>query len=330
MSAVCPSPLLSVFIDDCLDKGLDLYEGGARYHVVAPCFTALTTTINSLYAIQKMVFDKTTAVTSLPELVQALLCDWGYKMEEPFISTLAGPARIQAQAERFQQLRAVALELPRYGREKNAELAAFGNRILQRVAEAGVSVFTDPAEPTAEKMVRIAQRLGTPDKPFGGFQIQPGTGTFENYVEFGATCGASADGRRLGQPLASDLSPTPSVADLPLEHQEARFLDALEGFTGPGADAFTSGAPTDFNIREDFPVASLEQVLHRFAQGQGANILTITCANPETFAGAAEDPEKYNLLRVRMGGWSEFFVAMYPAHQAQHQRRPLSDAAAPK
>ena len=79
-----------------------------------------------------------------------------------------------------------------------------------------------------------------------------------------------------------------------------RFLEALEGYTGPGADAFTSGAPTDFNIREDFSVASLEQVLHRFAQGQGANILTITCANPETFAGASEDPEKYNLLRVRM------------------------------
>ncbi|WP_395852092.1 hypothetical protein [Cystobacter fuscus] len=53
-------------------------------------------------------------------------------------------------------------------------------------------------------------------------------------------------------------------------------------------------------IREDFPVASLEQVLHRFAQGQGANIPTITRANPETFAGAAEEPEKYNPLRVRM------------------------------
>ncbi len=31
MSAVCPSPLLSVFMDDCIDKGLDLYGGGARY-----------------------------------------------------------------------------------------------------------------------------------------------------------------------------------------------------------------------------------------------------------------------------------------------------------
>ncbi|MFY0581217.1 hypothetical protein ACN28S_49465 [Cystobacter fuscus] len=65
------------------------------------------------------------------------------------------------------------------------------------------------------------------------------------------------------------------------------------------------------------------------AQGQGANILTITCANPATFAGAAEEPEKYNLLRVRMGGGSEFFVAMYPAHQSQYQRHLLSDAVTP-
>ncbi|XXF80728.1 hypothetical protein P2318_13520 [Myxococcaceae bacterium GXIMD 01537] len=69
---------------------------------------------------------------------------------------------------------------------------------------------------------------------------------------------------------------------------------------------------------------SLERVLAAFAQGQGSNILTITCANPETFERATQDPEKYDVLRVRMGGWSEFFVAMFPGHQAQHQRRPLS------
>jgi hypothetical protein len=38
---------------------------------------------------------------------------------------------------------------------------------------------------------------------------------------------------------------------------------------------------------------------------------------------ATRDPEKYDLLRARMGGWSEFFVSMFPAHQAQHQRRPF-------
>ncbi|WP_434389378.1 Dyp-type peroxidase [Melittangium boletus] len=330
MSAVCPSPLLSVFVDDCLDKGLDLYDGGARYHVVAPCFTGLSTAINSLYAIQKMVFDKTTAVTSLPELVEALICDWGYKMDEPFVSTLAGPARIGARAERFQKLRAEALTQPRFGRSQDAAFNDFARGLLKRVADTALSVFTEPAEPTAEKMVRIAERFGTKDQPFGGFQLQPGTGTFENYVEFGASCGASADGRRLGQPLASDLSPTPALADLPVAHQEMDFGTSLASIAGTGADAFTSGAPTDFNIREDFPLESLERVLQQFAQGRGANILTVTCANPETLAAAARDPEKYDVLRVRMGGWSEFFVAMYPAHQEQHQRRPFSDASTPE
>ena len=32
-----------------------------------------------------------------------------------------------------------------------------------------------------------------------------------------------------------------------------------------------------------------------------------------------------NLVRVRMGGWTEFFVALYPVHQEQHKRRPLYD-----
>ncbi|KFA91630.1 Dyp-type peroxidase [Archangium violaceum] len=323
MSAVCPSPLLSVFVDDCLDKGLDLYEGGARYNVVAPCFTGSSTVINSLYAIQKMVFDPDTAVTSLPELVEALICDWGYKMDEPFISTLAGPARIEAKAERYKKLREVAMALPRYGRG-HQELDRMGDELLARIAETGMRVFTEPAEPTAQKMVELARRLGTPDKPFGGFQVQPGVGTFENYFEFGAMFGASADGRRLGETLASDLSPSPSFADQPVNHQEAGFLQSLAGFTGKGADAFTSGAPTDFNIREDFSAEALQRVLTAFAEGRGSNILTVTCANPETFAEAARSPEKYDVLRVRMGGWSEFFVAMYPGHQAQHQRRPLS------
>lgn len=321
MSQVCPSPLLSVVIDDCLDKGVDFYAGGARYNMVAPCFTALANSINSLYAIKHMVFEPSTAVTSLPELVDALICDWGYSMQEPFISTLSGPARIAAIAERFKKLREVALQLPRYGRG-NPDIDQFGDELIRRVAETGVQVFTDPALPTAKKMVDLAQQLGTPEQPFGGFQIMPGVGTFENYVEFGATTGASADGRRSGESLASDLSPAPSVADQPINHQEAEFLKVLQGFTGASSE-YSSGAPTDLNIREDFPPDKLQQVLHAFAQGTGSNILTITCANPETFAGATRDQEKYDLIRVRMGGWSEFFVAMFPAHQAQHQRRPF-------
>ncbi len=322
MNAVCPAPLLSVFINDCLDKGLDYYEGGPRYNVIAPCFTGLSTMINSLWAIRALVFDKTTAATSLPELVEALTCNWGGQMVEPFINVLEGPARIEAKAERFRRLREAAMTLPRFGRG-HAEIDAFGDSIVGRVARTAVEVFTDPAERTATKMVDLAKRLGTKERPFGGFQIQPGVGTFENYLDWGNMTGASADGRLSGDPLASDLSPAPSFGDLPIDHNEAPLMKVMMGFAGKGVEAMWDGAPTDFNIREDFPVEALEKALVGFAKGHGSTIMTVTCADPATYEQATKDPEKYDLLRARMGGWTEFFVTMFPAHQAQHQRRPF-------
>jgi Dyp-type peroxidase family len=322
MNAVCPAPLLSVFIKDCVDKGLDYYEGGPRYNVIAPCFTGLSTLIDSLWAVRALVFDKSTAVTSLPELVEALICNWGQSMVEPFVNALEGRARIAARAERFSRLRQAAMALPRFGRG-NRDVDMFGDQIIGRIARTAVEVLTDPAERTAEKMLQLALRLGTKQHPFGGFQIQPGVGSFENYLDWGNMSGASADGRLSGDPLASDLSPAPSFGDLPVDPNEAPLIPVMAGYSGPGVEAMWDGAPTDFNIREDFPIEALERALTAFANGRGSSIMTITCANKETYEDAARDPEKYDLLRARMGGWTEFFVTMFPAHQAQHERRPI-------
>ncbi|WP_190812842.1 hypothetical protein [Saccharopolyspora pogona] len=80
-------------------------------------------------------------------------------------------------------------------------------------------------------------------------------------------CGASADGRLLGQPIASDLSPAPSPVDQPVDYREAPFSAALDGFSGEGSAAMWNVAPTDFNIREDFPLAALTDVIRAFARG---------------------------------------------------------------
>lgn len=319
----CPAPLLSALTDGCMDKGIDIHGGGARYNVYGPCWIALSTTIDSLYCIQKMVFDPDTAVTSLAELVECLRCDWGHNMTEPFISSLLGETRIAARADRFQRLRAVALQQPRYGRG-HAEVDALGNEVVRRVAELTVKVLTDPAPSTAQKMLDFALRHGTPEHPFGGFQITPGTGTFENFTQFGVGSGASADGRRCNAPISSDLSASPSPSDLAPDVAPAPFSASLQSFSGDGAAAMWDGAPTDFNIAEDFPVDTLADMLQRFAEGTGSNLLTVTVASPQTFAQAPGAPEKYDLLRVRMGGWSEYFSSMFPASQQQHLRRPIA------
>lgn len=341
LASACPSPLLSTLIDGCLEKGLDLYGGGARYNVYGPCFIALSTTINSLYNINKMVFETETAVTSLPELVECLMCDWGHKMVEPFVSSLIGPVRTAARAERFKRLRETALSYEKYGRGQASpdgrpydpddvgtySVDQLGNYVVERLADLTVKVFRDPFASTAEKMVTYAARYGTEEHPFGGFQIQPGVGTFENFVAFGGGNGASADGRCLNEEIASDLSPSPSPSDRAPEPQAATFSAGLAAYTGAGTDKIWDGAPTDFNIAEDFPEEDLVRVLREFADGQGSNILTVTCASPGTLAEAPGRPERYDLLRVRMGGWSEFFTSMFPKSQLQHQRRPLSTPA---
>jgi pyruvate-formate lyase len=69
-----------------------------------------------------------------------------------------------------------------------------------------------------------------------------------------------------------------------------------------------------------------------FDEGRGSSIMTISCANAETYEQARLDPKKYDLVRARMRGWTEFFVTMFPAHQAHYQRRsfetPTTDLAA--
>ncbi len=79
----------------------------------------------------------------------------------------------------------------------------------------------------------------------------------------------------------------------------------------------------DYNLPEDFPVERLTALLKAFARGNGGSVATFTVADPETFANAQRDPEAHNLVRVRMGGWTEFFICLFPEHQEQHRRRPL-------
>lgn len=329
MEGVCPSPLLNLFIHDCLAKGRDIYAGGARYNVFGPCFTSLANTINALWAIRVMCFDQATAITTLSELVQALLCNWGENMIDPLVhpTVLAGDAtRVSQAATRFRQLRSIALSLPRWGRG-NADIDRFGNEICQRVAGIAVQVMAQPRDGLADQYRRKAMAYGTPAHPFGGFCMQPGVGTFASYVEQGLGCAASADGRLSGQPLGTDMSPSPSPLDLPATDASQQRVDgvlALKGITATDAFGFANGAPVDLNIDESIGESRLVEILDAFVEGEGSNILTVTTADQATFLAAANSPESFDLLRVRMGGWTEMFVAMHATHQKVHPRRPYS------
>ena len=69
-----PAPLVSLLVDDCVEKARGYYDRGARYSVKAPHAGGLPDTANSLLVIKKAVFDD--HVVTWPELRQALRDNW--------------------------------------------------------------------------------------------------------------------------------------------------------------------------------------------------------------------------------------------------------------
>ncbi len=320
---VCPSPLFSSMVEGCMESGRDMTDGGAQYHIVAPMMCGITNAINALYAIDKMVYDPATAVTTLPELLQALWNNWGEDMQEPFQNVLAGPARAEDNAARYKELRQVALSLPKFGRGNSPELKAFGAEVVAHCVQIIRDGIDHPLPPIAKGYEALKKKYGTPDKPFA-FTVTPGVGTFEDNLGLGVGMAASADGRLAGETIADDFSPAPSPCDMPPETQQYNIFEALKDWNVPSINiGLANAAPVDVNIHEDFPLDDLKEVIRQFAGGKiGSNLLTVTTGDPETYLNAQTLPEKYDLVRVRQGGWSEFYMAMFPQHQQYIIRRP--------
>jgi pyruvate-formate lyase len=322
LKQVCPSPLLSPLIDGCLESGRDLSDGGARYKLLAPLMNGMSCAIDSLYAINHLVFSKE-AVLSLEELLGGLVCDWGHDMKEPFYPASLGDDRIAVQAERFKHLRNYSLSLPKFG-AGDKDVDDFGAKVVSDLVQLAYDLFYDPEGPVKAGIERLEERYSTPGNPFRWI-ITPGIGTFEDYAGVGSFLGASADGRRSRHTVASDFSPMPSPSDLPVIETSRPALASLRAWTAPSIGiGLSNGAPVDVNILEDYPLDDLKALIGAFARGAiGSNMMSISCADRETLRKAGRTPERFDLVRMRMGGWSEFSVAMFPHHQEQHRRRPV-------
>lgn len=89
-----PRPFLSSCIEDCMTKGKDLVDAGAKYNI-GPVLTGigLAVTSNSLAVIKKLVFED--KVTDMETIIKALDANW----------------------EGYDELRQLALTVPKYGND---------------------------------------------------------------------------------------------------------------------------------------------------------------------------------------------------------------------
>jgi pyruvate-formate lyase len=314
---LAPSPLLSALIGGCLETGRDITAGGARYHLFSPLMTGVSSAADSLMVIKRLVFEQKRF--SLDELVSCLRSDWGDQPESP---------GLYLTKDRCHNIRVECMAQPKFGQGQR-EVDEIAWQLLEDFYACVQEARSHPTH--QQDLAALKAKYDLPSRPFE-LLLAPGVGTFEQYVFGGSMAGASADGRRAGKPIASDLSPAPVPSDLPAKvdsnvrtrHvREVSLEQGLRSYAHDCMELLPDGAPADFNIPEDYPSEKLAQAIERFAGPTGGSVCTFTVANPETFAAAIADPERHNLLRVRMGGWTEFFITLFPDHQSQHMRRPL-------
>ncbi len=105
-----PSFLISSMLDDCLERGRNMHDGGVKYHDYGVTPLALPNTIDSLLAIKKAVFEK--KLCSAEELINALKANFkGYEV-------------LQNQLK----------QLPKYGMDDD-EADAFAGRVMKDFAD---------------------------------------------------------------------------------------------------------------------------------------------------------------------------------------------------
>ena len=71
---VNPDPLLSAQYDACVEKGVDIYDGGAKYNNSSMSFYSLASLVDSLCAVKALVFDE--KKVTLGQLRDILLANW--------------------------------------------------------------------------------------------------------------------------------------------------------------------------------------------------------------------------------------------------------------
>ena len=160
--------LCSALCDDCIERGLNLKEGGAVYDFISDLQVGIANLADSLAAIKYCVFEQKAFTPS--ELWDALLSDYDGKSAEAIRERL--------------------LEAPKYGNDDD---------YVDSLIRQAYDVYLD------ELSKYHNTRYGR--GPIGGVYYG-GTSSISANVPQGAGTTATPDGRKAGEPLAEGCSPS--------------------------------------------------------------------------------------------------------------------------
>ena len=255
-----PCTIVSLFEQGCIEKGVSYLEGGPIYNVISPHIGGLADTVNSLYAIKKLVFDE--KKLSFSAFMQILKNNW------------EGEEALR---------RYVANRYVYYGND-NDEVDALAARVL--------SDFADACDALNGR---------------SGYQFPAGVSTFGRQLEWASRRLAAAHGRRAGEVLAANCSPTPNT-----DKEGATAI--IRSYCKNDLSKLATGAALDIrllptSVEGETGLQALIGLLQGFVS-LGGFFMQPDVADAAILKEAQQHPENFQTLSVRVSGWNARFVTL--------------------
>lgn len=142
--------------------------------------------------------------------------------------------------------------------------------------------------------------------------FRPGSGSAMYYLWHVKDIGASADGRRKGEPLSANFSPGLNV-------KLNGPISIIKSFSKPDMKKIINGGPLTLELhdsvfRNSDSIRKVSSLVKSYMD-MGGQQLQINAVNRDQLIEAKKHPELYKNLIVRVWGWSGYFVELDEEYQ---------------
>ncbi len=290
-SLYAPATFLSLFIDDCIEKGKDYYSGGARYNTTYIQCTGLGTITDCFTTLKKHVFEDKRY--TMDEILTACKCNWG----EPLSNS------------------------PRGGEDSVSSEMSTGNASLPPTGGAGrgatmrayirnrTPFFGNDDEYADSIAVRVYDDLvkaieGRPNTRGGQTHLNMLSTTCHNY--FGSVCGATPNGRLAHFAISDGTSPSHG-SDTHGPTAVIKSLGKLDQTKSGGTLLNVRFVPALLKREED--MRKLGHLIRTYFR-HGGHHIQFNIVDTATLLDAQQHPDQYRDLLVRVAGYSDYFNDM--------------------
>jgi len=295
-------PYLSAMIDNCLESGKTVQEGGTMYNFTGPQGFGIANVADAMYAIRELVFEQ--KKYTLIEFRQALAYNFGKPNAALITEIVAKTASGITDIKLLAQITAEVIKAVEPA-EKEKELFAkmlsdiealpkFGNDIdeVDKLAREVAYTYTKPMEKYRN--------------PRGGI-FQGGLYPVSANVPLGAQTGATPDGRLAGMPIADGVSPT-SGKDISGPTAAANSVAKLDHIIASNGTLFNQKFHPDA-LKGAKGLNNFVALIRSYFDQKGMH-MQFNVVDRNTLLDAQKYPENYKNLIVRVAGYSALFTTL--------------------